>query len=596
MGCNCCKCCKGRQQQHQQQGDELVDDSYYIMDENGELIYIGPTTMSDEQQQQQQQQSPTSLSTESKQKQQQQQQEKSRKRSKKRESTKIQVDISRLPTSDVTPVLSCKSDGSDIEKILKRIGYRLEKEIGKGGYGTVYRAIDLRRNRRVACKVMTISADRKEQSLIKKELYIIRSIRHRYIIRVYKHFILQSSKNARVYIFMQYAERSDLWNYVRKKLKKGMRERQARRMFQQITSAIHYLHQRNIAHRDIKLENILLDRKYNCLITDFGLSIVVMKKDGRAMNAPNYCGTIPYMAPEIHLYLITKIIFDVLQADVWALGVVLYCMINQGKFPFSIDQDIMLQQQLNCQFEFSDNMSFKPDERLINLMTQIFQPNPLIRIRMVDLVNHPWLIDAPMDQHHVPKLANDEQKIRNEKPQQPRQPSPQSPLMMHQPHSPPLLSPQLPQQQQQQLKEFAEHIAKQNLKTMMMMMMNVDDKGKILEKQIPPAMMMMLPKKKRIKMKRKYKIKVKIKKIPRSPMIKMIYQPKSPFQQQSPQMMLPRFIHGKAMYPPSPMLMDNKNHQLQQQFLQYLQQQQQQHQSPVKSIATSTLSSDSDSD
>ncbi|KAH7641515.1 hypothetical protein HUG17_4559 [Dermatophagoides farinae] len=495
MGCKCFKI--GRRNP----ANEQYDESNYMADENGE------PQMDDEQLQEQQQQE-----------QQQEQQ---------------------TPESTTTGKI-------DTEKIIERIGYRLEKQIGKGGFGTVYKAIDLKTKQKVACKVMTVSTNRKDQLLIKKELFILHSVEHKHIIRVYKHFILQSSKSAHVYIFMQFADKSDLWNLVRKKLETGMKEKQARKMFKQITSAIEYLHRRNIAHRDIKLENILLDKKYNCLVTDFGLSIVVIQKEGRVVNAPNYCGTIPYMAPEIHLFLITKIIFDVLQADVWALGVVLYCMINQGQFPFSMDQDVMLQQQLSGQFQFTDKMSFKPDDRLIDLMTQIFQPNPLIRIRMVDLVQHPWLIDAPMDKN-IPKLKTCEPKIMIDPPKQ-------------------------QQQQQQQQQTAPEHQSPPSLQGQQQ---NSQEKQKLdnITGQIHQ---------------------------PKSP-----FQQKQ--QQQQPPYMMPMLMKGKSMYPP--MFMD-KQQQQQQQFPPFYQQQpfppfyqqQQQQQQQLSSYssgssATSTMSSDtSDSD
>ncbi|KAH9420194.1 hypothetical protein DERP_011528 [Dermatophagoides pteronyssinus] len=566
MGCLCCKCCCPSQQPKQTEGEQYHggdnndyggDYNDYIIDENGELVYIGEGF--DDQQQQQQQQEQEQQEQEEEEKQHQEEkhqkeekqqespksphQEKSKQKQKHKEkskkkqkhqvksikehkkkksfetSSKIVVDISRIPTIDVTPVLSCKPDGSDVEKIIKHIGYRLEKEIGKGGYGTVYLAKDLKKHRKVACKVMKISNNRRDQLLIKKELFFLRTIRHKNIIRVYKHFILQSSKESHVYIFMQYAEKNDLWHLVRKKLDTGMKEKHARKMFKQISSAIYYLHQRNVAHRDIKLENILLDNHYNCLITDFGLSIIVMQKDNRAVNAPNYCGTLPYMAPEIHLFIITRIIFDVFQADVWALGVVLYCMTNQGRFPFSIEQDIMIQQQLCGQYEFTNSMSFKPDERFQNLIAQMFQPNPVIRIRMP----------------------------------------------------------------QKELEAVAEKIAKQNLKTTMV------NKGKLLQKQMPTNAMIMMTKKKR-KIRKKLKVKIKMKKFQRTPIMKMLHQPKSPhiYQQQSPsspQHVIPILVKGKTMYA-------TKNQQQQQQYLQFIQQQQQKQSPNQSSISTSTISSD----
>lgn len=118
---------------------------------------------------------------------------------------------------------------------------------------------------------------------------------------------------------------SSLHAYLKTKNGRKLEEDEARNLFRQIVEGIDYLHKKNIAHRDIKLENILLDQSNTIKIIDFGFSIL-MQKD-RLLNV--FCGTPSYMSPE----LATKKDYQGWHADVWALGVLLYVFLC-GKFPF----------------------------------------------------------------------------------------------------------------------------------------------------------------------------------------------------------------------------------------------------------------------
>jgi serine/threonine protein kinase len=92
-----------------------------------------------------------------------------------------------------------------------------------------------------------------------------------------------------------------------------------------VISGLHYCHARNIAHRDIKLENLLLDSKGNIKIIDFGFSTCIPNERKIKM----FCGTPSYMAPEI----VNKKEYSGPPADVWALGVLLFALLH-GCFPY----------------------------------------------------------------------------------------------------------------------------------------------------------------------------------------------------------------------------------------------------------------------
>lgn len=100
-------------------------------------------------------------------------------------------------------------------------------------------------------------------------------------------------------------------------------EAEAKPLFQQIASGISYCHKQGIVHRDLKLENILVGETGAIKLIDFGFSA----RSGQRLTS--YCGTPPYMSPEITM----KVPYLGEPADMWALGIILYLML-EGRFPF----------------------------------------------------------------------------------------------------------------------------------------------------------------------------------------------------------------------------------------------------------------------
>jgi 5'-AMP-activated protein kinase catalytic alpha subunit len=116
---------------------------------------------------------------------------------------------------------------------------------------------------------------------------------------------------------MELCAGGDLLNYVRKR--KKLDEDSAKVIFKQIIEGLGYIHKKRILHRDIKLDNILLDGKGNVKIADFGVSKLV--KPGDVMHEQS--GTPAYIAPEI----LREEGYMGFKADIWSAGVVLYAML-----------------------------------------------------------------------------------------------------------------------------------------------------------------------------------------------------------------------------------------------------------------------------
>lgn len=124
--------------------------------------------------------------------------------------------------------------------------------------------------------------DGSKKSLVvdmKNELFVMEKVNHPFIVRLYRHFII----NEYLFIFMQMANGGTLSKFVNDY--GPLSEKESKIPFAQILSGVAHMHKLNIAHRDLKLSNILLlkndDNQYNVLLTDFGLSrVAYSNKDG----------------------------------------------------------------------------------------------------------------------------------------------------------------------------------------------------------------------------------------------------------------------------------------------------------------------------
>jgi serine/threonine protein kinase len=117
-----------------------------------------------------------------------------------------------------------------------------------------------------------------------------------------------------------------LHSHLKSKPQKRLTEPEAKTIFKQLVEGLDYIHKNSIVHRDLKLENILLDSENNNVkIIDFGFSAETQKN--KPMNV--FCGTPSYMAPE----LVTRKYYFGHLVDIWALGISLYVLLC-GYFPF----------------------------------------------------------------------------------------------------------------------------------------------------------------------------------------------------------------------------------------------------------------------
>ena len=170
-------------------------------------------------------------------------------------------------------------------------------------------------------------------------------------------------------------------------------ERICRYYAKQLIQAIHYIHTRGFAHRDLKCENVLLDKFYDVKIVDFGFACPVEGRDGSGINR-SIVGSLGFMAPEIH----AKQPYQAQVVDLFALGVILFIM-YAGHPPFNMANMEDPHYKLiatNRSGQFWSAHSQRKEEGFFNedfkdLVTAMLSFHPHQRLSIPDIVAHPWV-------------------------------------------------------------------------------------------------------------------------------------------------------------------------------------------------------------
>lgn len=252
--------------------------------------------------------------------------------------------------------------------------YRLVKMIGKGAFGKVYLGVHLLTGENVALKSIEKQYMKDEASKRKifQEVLILKRCHHKNIIRLLE--VFENKKY--LFIVQEYASQGDLLGYVKEKGR--LTESEAKGIFKQIAHGVQHCHQQSILHRDIKLDNILLDKNMVVKICDFGVSRFVKK--GQMIN--EQCGTPAYIAPEI----IQDKGYEGSYADLWSMGVLLYAMIT-GTVPFRANTlDDLHYAIIDGTYSCPNYLS----EEAKDLISRFLKVNPYARIDINEVDKHPW--------------------------------------------------------------------------------------------------------------------------------------------------------------------------------------------------------------
>jgi serine/threonine protein kinase len=272
-----------------------------------------------------------------------------------------------------------------------RVGnFILDKRLGAGAYAVVHRAHHEALQLEVAVKIIPKYhfCDPETRTPLMRELALMRQIRHPFISRLFQ----SCEDDDNFYLIQELADGGSLLDFIQQH--ERLPEAVARRYFSQLLLAVEYLHfEQMIVHRDIKCENILLDKHGSSIrLIDFGLSRLFSDFDEEFQSA---CGSPAYVSPElIRQKRYTR------SADIWSMGVVLYAMVA-GKLPFwDENPQRLLDQILRGEVEYPLYLS----QILIDLLHRILCPNREARADIAAIKEHPWITGGSYISHLVAGL------------------------------------------------------------------------------------------------------------------------------------------------------------------------------------------------
>lgn len=208
--------------------------------------------------------------------------------------------------------------------------YRIIDALGEGGMANVYLAEDIILQRKVAVKILRLDLQKEPQTLARfqREALATSELSHPNIVMV----LDVGTDQGLPYMVMEYVDGPDLKDYIR--LKSPLELHNVIRIMDQILSAMELAHKHNVIHRDLKPQNILMDKHGNIKIADFGIAVALNQNSVTQTNSA--VGSVHYMSPEqTRGGLVTK------QSDIYSLGIILYELIT-GSVPFNGDSAVAI--------------------------------------------------------------------------------------------------------------------------------------------------------------------------------------------------------------------------------------------------------------
>ncbi|XP_060068522.1 sperm motility kinase Y-like [Ylistrum balloti] len=267
----------------------------------------------------------------------------------------------------------------------KKVGnYILGQTIGEGSFAKVRQGFHVLAREKVAVKVVSKKAILLRDYVRKnvhREAVVLQKLQHPNIVRLFE---VMETENT-YYIVLEYADGGDFMKYLSGK--KYLTEFECRRFLRQLTSAVDHMHRSNIVHRDLKLENFLLDKDMNIKIIDFGLSNVFYGETSLSTQ----CGSPAYAAPEI--FSNQKYGSSV---DIWSLGVCMYAMLI-GTLPF-VPQPANNLAQLHALILKGCSIPEELSLECKDLLKRMLQPDYRRRIRIEEVLHHVWM-SVGYDEH-----------------------------------------------------------------------------------------------------------------------------------------------------------------------------------------------------
>ncbi|TKA41483.1 hypothetical protein B0A54_06370 [Friedmanniomyces endolithicus] len=303
------------------------------------------------------------------------------------------------------------------KKEVKFGDYILGSTLGEGEFGKVKMGWKKDSTVQVAIKLIrkeSLAGNSTRLPKIYREISILKELQHPNIVKL--HEFIETERH--MGIVLEYASGGELFDYILNH--RYLKDPAARRLFAQLVSGVGYLHKKGIVHRDLKLENLLLDRNKNIIITDFGfantfsphdelgedverritdkdyvkrekLDVIGVDNHRRGDLMQTSCGSPCYAAPEL---VVSDGLYTGRKVDVWSCGVILYAMLA-GYLPFDDDPANPEGDNINLLYKYivSTPLTFpeyvSPHAR--DLLRRILVPDPRQRADLFEVARHSWL-------------------------------------------------------------------------------------------------------------------------------------------------------------------------------------------------------------
>jgi hypothetical protein len=259
---------------------------------------------------------------------------------------------------------------------LKNIdNYIILKELGKGSYASVKLAIHKYNRNKYAIKIYSKKTllDPEKKGIVNNEIKILKQLDHINIMKLYE--VIDTVKY--LYLIMEYIDGISLLDTIKKSKDHYFKEQRALKIFIQIVKANIYCQSKNICHRDIKLENILIIKDDIIKLIDFGFAVKADKETYQNL----FCGSPSYMAPEI----VNKENYIAQYSDIWSLGVLLFSMLY-GRFPFKAQtQKELFEKITEAKVKFPNDIEI--NDKIKILLLKIFVAIPPQRPSLQEILN-----------------------------------------------------------------------------------------------------------------------------------------------------------------------------------------------------------------
>lgn len=275
------------------------------------------------------------------------------------------------PATDVRPTY--RAD-------LARKGYLVKNSLGSGSYSKVKKVLNARKNfEEAAIKIIDRLKAPKDyqEKFLPRELDIWSRLSHPNVVALLNFF----EDSLRVYMVLEYADGGDALKYIQKS--GALSDELSRVWMGQIGSAVRYMHDQNISHRDLKLENLLIvEGGARIKLCDFGFVKEVASREELSMT---FCGSKAYAAPEI----LRGRSYDPLKGDIWAIGVILYIFVT-GKMPFDETRGTksILEEQMTLKLHWNKNA--RASSHCHNLILSMFTWEFTRRPGIYAVLSHEW--------------------------------------------------------------------------------------------------------------------------------------------------------------------------------------------------------------